>query len=190
MASPHRIADLEVVGYATVLKDTILPSPVAPIFRVKSDPARIVFPPYHFADGQVWNATESEPQELKSLADKGEITVFETALPASPGLDLWVDQEHQPHYEIRAKARETLRRIALDHIQKAREAFKQGQYEQANRYCGVALSADDRLVDALAIKAAICRARNDLHGERVMQKMAAPSISTDAFQQLMKGIVN
>lgn len=186
MAGPRNILDLEVIGYATVLKDTMLPSPVPPVFRLRSDQDRILFPPYHFADGCVWNATEGDPHDLKRLRENDEVTLFDHAYSAQPDFDMWIDLERQPHYEPRAQARETLRNIARENIQTARQAFAAGEFEEADRFCGVALSADDRLVESLAIKAAICRKRNDPTGERVMEKLASHTMTSEAFQQLIK----
>ena len=185
MAGPRNILDLEVIGYATVLKDTMLPSPVPPVFRLRSDPDRILFPPYHFADGGVWNATEGSPHDLKRLRENDEVTLFDHPYPAQPDFDMWIDLQRQPHYEPRAQARETLRNIARENIQKARQAFAVGEFEEADRFCGVALSADDRLVESLAIKAALCRKRNDPTGERVMEKLASHTMTSEAFQQLV-----
>jgi len=37
MATPWNLDDLEIVGYADVLKETVLPSVVPPVFRLKTD---------------------------------------------------------------------------------------------------------------------------------------------------------
>jgi hypothetical protein len=42
MATPRLITDLDIVGYATVLKDTMVPSIVPPVFRLKADPSCIL----------------------------------------------------------------------------------------------------------------------------------------------------
>ena len=174
------------IGYATVLKDTMLPSPVPPVFRLRSDPDRILFPPYHFADGCVWNATEGDPHDLKRLGENDEVTLFDHPYPAQPDFDMWIDLQRQPHYEPRAQARETLRNIARENIHKASRALVEGDLTEADRFCGVALSADDRLVEALAIKAAICIKNNDATGARVMEKLASHTMTSEAFQQLIK----
>lgn len=176
MAAPRQITDLGVVGYATVLKDTMVPSVVPPVFRLKTDPSCILFPPYAFSGGSVWNATEASPHDLERLAERNEITRFERPFPAQGDFELWVDQKMAAHYEPRAKADEALRSIANDSIRDAREAFAGGNQAEADRLCGVALSADDRLVEALAIKAAIRRQRRDAAGERVMGKLASRAL--------------
>jgi len=189
MAAPRQITDLGVVGYATVLKDTMVPSVVPPVFRLKTDPSCILFPPYAFSGGSVWNATEASPHDLERLAENSEITRFETSLLAQPGYELWVDQKMEAHYEPRAKADETLRSIANDSIRGAREAFARGDRVEADRLCGVALSADDRLVEALAIKAAIRRQKKDAAGERVMVKLASRTLGPQAFGRLVRDCI-
>jgi len=185
MAAPRQITDLQIVGYATVLKDTMVPSIVPPVFRLKADPSCILFPPYAFSGGCVWNATEASPDDLERLAESNEIMRFETPVPAQPDIELWVDQKMEAQYEPRAKADETLRSIANDSIQRARQAFAGGKQAEADRLCGVALSADDRLVEALAIKAAIRRQRKDAAGERVMRKLASGTLGSEAFELLV-----
>jgi hypothetical protein len=176
MAPPRQITDLEIVGYAAVLKETMVPSIVPPVFRLKDAPSCILFPPYAFAGGSVWNATEASPHDLERLAENSEITRFETPLPAQPDFELWVDEKMEAHYAPRAKAHETLRSIANESIEHAREAFAGGNQAEADHLCGVALSADDRLVEALAIKAAIRRQKKDTAGERVMGNLASRAL--------------
>jgi hypothetical protein len=137
----------------------------------------------------VWNATEASTHDLERLAENSEITLFEKPFPAQRDFDLWVDQEMEPHYEPHATAQETLRSIANDSIQDAREAFAHGKRAEADRLCGVALSADDRLVEALAIKAAIRRQQQDTAGERVMAKLASRTLGPEAFERLVSDCV-
>ena len=189
MSTPRQITDLEIVGYATVLKDTMVPSIVPPVFRLKADASRILFPPYTFAAGSVWNATEASTHDLERLAENREITRFEKPFPAQRDFELWVDQKMEPHYRPHAKAHETLRSIANDSIQHARGAFAKGDQAGADRLCGIALSADDRLIEALAIKAAIRRQKQDAAGERVMAKLASRTLGPEAFERLVSDCV-
>lgn len=186
MGAPRQMTDLEIVGYATALDETMVPSVVPPVFRVKAEPSRILFPPYTFSGGSVWNATEGNEHDLKELAEDGEITRFAEPEPSQPDFELWVDQGMAPHYEPRALAEETLRGIAEESIRQARGAFAKGDYAGADRLCGVALSADDRLVEALAIKAAVCRQHGDSVGERVMAKLASTSLGPKGFESLVE----
>jgi hypothetical protein len=97
MATPWNLDDLEIVGYADVLKETVLPSVVPPVFRLKADSQRVFLPPYSFNAGFLCNATEVLQPELEELRDSREITLFDNAFPARAGFELWVDQSFKWH---------------------------------------------------------------------------------------------
>lgn len=188
MAAPRPITDLEVIGYADALTEAMVPSVVPPLFRVRKEPQRVIFPPFTFANGVVWEATEGDEHDLKKLANDGEITLFEKPfpVPAQWDFELWLDQRMEPHYEPRCQADDTLRSIAEANIQQAKAAFVRGDYAEADRLCGAALAADDRLVEALAIMAAVCRRKQDPTGEADMAALAAGTLSAEAFTSLVE----
>jgi hypothetical protein len=185
MTSPVPINELEIIGYATALKETMLPSVVPPVFRFKANPSRAFLPPYAFHGDQLWNAVEVGLPELQSLAEGGEITVFTDGFPAQVGFELWVDPSFQRHYQPRSQAHDALRAIAWDQIKKAEEALQRNAFADAERYCGVALSADDRLVEPLAIRASIQRARRDSAGERMFFRLASGLMTEAGFAKLV-----
>jgi hypothetical protein len=185
MDAPRQIGDLEIIGYANVLKETMVPSVVPPIFRVKAEPACIVFPPYTFSNGAVCNATEGTQHDLERLRCADDITLFDEPIPARLDFDLWVDQAMAAHYEPRGKVRVTLKTIATESIRKARQALAEGKLPEADRLAGAALSANDHLVEPLAIMAAVCRVRGDPTGEEVMVDLASGSLSAEAFGSLV-----
>jgi len=188
MKPPVPIDGLEVVGYATVLLDTMLPSVVPPVFRLKGKPDEAFVPPFLLNEGYLWNATALSASELAALQRKGEITLFPgEPFPARHDFELWVDQDRKLHYEPRAEAQAALLAIAKDHIQKAEQALKEGRAEDAERFSGIALCADDRLIEPLAIKAALRRARDDATGEELMAKLAAPRVTKGAFRRMVDG---
>ncbi|MDP3000886.1 MAG: hypothetical protein Q8N47_25610 [Bryobacterales bacterium] len=179
--------DLEIIGYAEVLRETMLPSVVPPVFRLKADHQRALLPPYSFNAGFVCNATEVPAQELDALRDAHEITLFDDALPAQPGYELWVDQGFAYHYERRDQADANLGRIAAASIGQAEAALKAWNLEEAERLAGVAISADDRRVEPLAIKAAIRRREGNATGESLMADLAAPVLAERLFSLLVDG---
>ena len=185
MPSPWHVNELEIVGYAEVLKETMLPSVVPPAFRLRTDPGRALLPPYSFSGGYLCNATEVAPPELAALRDAREITLFDNPFPAQPGHELWVDQRFAWHYEPRAQVDKTLGQIATDSIRQAGAALKEGKLREAERLCGVAISADDTRVEPLAIKAAIRRMQGNTTGESVMAELAAPVLDERSFTQLV-----
>jgi hypothetical protein len=185
MASPWSVDDLEIAGYSNVLKAGMLPSVVPPVFRLKSDPNRVFLPPYSFNAGFLCNATEVSQSELEELSESNEITLFDRVLPAQAGFELWIDEEPQPHYEPSGEAHGELSRIATAAIKDAQESLQRGRLDEAERLAGVAISADDKRVEPLAIKAAIRRARGKHAGERLMAELAAPTLEERLFKLLV-----
>jgi hypothetical protein len=187
MPSPHSVDDLEIVGYANVLSETMLPSVVPPVFRLKADPDRAFLPPYSFNAGFLCNATEVPASELDELRDAGEITLFGGVSPARREFELWVDQSFHWHYQSFDEARRELGRIASEAIKQATDALREGDLPRAERLAGVAISADDRRVEPLAIKAAVRRSRGNPLGERLMAELAARVAGEESFRILVDG---
>lgn len=185
MATPWNLDDLEIVGYADVLKETMLPSVVPPVFRLKTDAQRAFLPPYSFNAGFLCNATEVPRSELEELRDSREITLFDNAFPARAGFELWVDQSFQWHYQRLDEVKRKLRAIAEEAIRNAEDALRRDDRQQAERLSGVAISADDRRVEPLAIKAAIRRIQRNSTGERLMAELAAPVMEERLFKLLV-----
>ena len=185
MSVPIHVNQLEILGYATVLEDTMLPSVVPPLFRLVADKNRNYVPPYCFSGDYLCNSTEIDSGELAALVARGEVTLFDAPRAASGGFELWIDREFKPHYELRIRAHKVLRDIAMENIELAAAALASGKYNEAERFCGVALSADDRLVEPLAIEAAIRRLQLDTTGERMLTRVAAPLMSERAFSRLV-----
>jgi hypothetical protein len=185
MRPPWNLDDLEIVGYADVLKETMLPGVVPPVFRLKADAQRTLLPPYHLNAGFLYNATEIPRSELEELSGSREITLFDDAFPAHAGFELWVDESFQCHYQPLDEAERELRRIADEAIRNAEDAVRRGDRQQAERLSGVAISADDRRVQPLAIKAAIRRFDENKAGEQLMAELAAPVLDERSFNVLV-----
>ena len=185
MEPPWNLDDLEIVGYADVLKETMLPSVVPPVFRLKADAQRTLLPPYSFNAGFLYNATEIPRSELEDLSGSREITLFDDAFPAHAGFELWVDESFQWHYQPLDEAKRHLRDIADKAIRSAEGALRRDDLRQAERLSGVAISADDRRVEPLAIKAAIRRIDKNRTGEQLMAELAAPILDERLFNLLV-----
>jgi hypothetical protein len=122
---------------------------------------------------------------LEELRDSREITLFDNAFPARAGFELWVDQSFQWHYQRLDEVKRKLRAIAEEAIRNAEDALRKGDLQQAERLSGVAISADDRRVEPLAIKAAICRIQRNSTGEQLMAELAAPVLEERLFNLLV-----
>lgn len=185
MANSLRLSELEITGYATVLKETMLPAVVPPVFRLIGDAERAFLPPYSLNAGCLCDATVVGLAELETLRNYGELTLFDEVIPASQGFELWVDLDFAWHYEERVSVERTLQSIANRNIAYAEQALRSGELEEAKRHCGIALSANDRMIDPLAIKAALHAAKDDAAGLRMTQKLAAKMVSAGAFNTLV-----
>ena len=185
MPTPWNVDDLEIVGYANVLEETMLPSVVPPVFRLKADPTRALLPPYSFNAGFLCNATEVWQSELEAFRDSREITLFDCAFSAHTDFELWMDRASQWRYQPRDEVNRELSRIAAEEIRNAEGALQRGDLQQADRYSSVAISADDKRVEPLAIKAAIRRAQGNKAGERLMAELAAPVLEERLFKLLV-----
>ena len=144
-----------------------------------------LLPPYHLNAGFLYNATEIPRSELEELGGSREITLFDDSFPAHAGFELWVDQSFKWHYQPLDEAKQELRRIADRAIQIAEDALRKGDLRQAERLSGVAISADDRRVEPLAIKAAIRRIQENKTGEQLMAELAAPVLDERSFGVLV-----
>lgn len=170
-------------GYANVLNENMRPSVVAPVFSLRSDPARLFVPPYSFHAGFVINATEIDRPELQDLLDRGSITLLNSPLEARREFELWVDEQGKIRYEPWGKTRTLLAEIAERHLDEARRRFAQGEWEEADRLAGVAFAADDRQVTPLVIKAAVRRRQGKPIA--LMAELAKRSVSLDLFAEMV-----
>lgn len=185
MRPSWNVADLEIVGYANVFRETMLPTVAPPVFRFKADATMALLPPYHLNGALVYNATTVSQTELEELRDALEITLFDVPFPAQADHELWIDQSFQPHYQHSAEAHGELGCIATEAIGRAEEALRQGNLPEAERLSGIAISADDRRVEPLAINAAISRLNRDAPGERLMAELAASTLEARLFKMLV-----
>jgi len=188
MNETFAVTGLQIVGYANRLEETMLPRVVPPIFRATAGPERVLMPPYVIRFGTVYNAVEVTPAELEAMRRDGKVTVIEGSLQAKPDHELWIATDWQVNYEPVPIAAGKLREIALQNIRDASAAIQKGDFELAHRHCEVAISADDRMVDPLAISAAIARRENDKGTVRLMEKLAEGLlIAPDGFEMIVKG---
>lgn len=186
MPEMHPIAALEIVGYANRLAPSMYPAVVPPVFRVRGA-ERILLPAFVIRGGFVCDATEREAGDLTALNEACEITLFAAPRDARPDFELWIDEAGHDHYEPIPEASATLRRIAEGRIASALGAFRSGDHAAAKEHCRVAICADDRLVEPLAIRAAIARREKDRGAERLMEKLASGRVSPLGFGVFVKG---
>lgn len=185
MADTCNLEALEIVGYAETLSAGMLPTVVAPVFRCVDDLAKYFLPPFHIHQGLLCGAACLSPDEVEALVDDHRITLLNAPFPARSGYELWIDQDLHARYQPAEEAELALKEIASTHIREADAALKAGNLEQAARLAAIALSADDRRIEPLAIRAAVFRLRKEETGVSVLQRMAQHALEPRLFQMLV-----
>lgn len=172
---PLDVSSLEIIGYADVLTEDLRPAVVPPVFRRRDAPFSILVPPYTFNNGRyVCDATEISPAELDTLESRREVTRLPSVFAAARDHELWIGRTGDVHYEPRREARRHLEAIAKEAIEKARRAFVSRIFDEAERESSIAILADHRSLDALAIKIAVATARGNDSEKRVLLGLAQP----------------
>jgi len=183
MTQSHRIETLEVIGYATRLTEHMVPTIVPPIFHLKSDPDRVVYPPFQIYQGCVKEAMEIPREELAALEDRGELVLLPEPLAARDGFELWVDENMEAHYQDQLEVTEGLVLVFQRAVEAARLALERGNLEEADQLASRALSANDCHVEPYAIKAAINRHQGSEAAVKVMARMASKMYDSALFEK-------
>ncbi|MDZ4799368.1 MAG: hypothetical protein SGI92_14485 [Bryobacteraceae bacterium] len=179
------VSDLEVIGYGNVLTSTMLPSVEPPVYRFRDDPDQILVPPFSLHGNLVIGATIISGQEAETLACRGDMTLFESSFAAQPGFLLWIDLSGNARYELRRVAEAELGRIADDALAKAEHELLR-DLDAAEHWSGVALSADDRRIEPVALKAAVLIRRGDHTSAEYLATLLPPSATRRTFEKLVQ----
>ena len=182
MVSPQNISDLEVVGYANVLKETMLPAVMAPVFRLKLDSNRLFVPPFSMRAGYLCDATELSVAEMDHLRDAGEVTLLESGFQARIDFELWIDQAWNVRYQPIVDAKRELSQISIKAIAAAETALGAGDIDLAERLSSTAGAADHRRLAPFALKAAIRVHQGKQSHARLMAKLVSNMVSEDEFR--------
>lgn len=187
--SEINLKELDIIGYANVLDARSVPHVVAPIFRFRAEHDRLVFPPYRIAGPVVLKATMGSGSDLRSAIASGKATALAKPISARDDHELWINQRMNPQYEPALQAEETLRGIAKKAISEARAALREGRLDEADRFAGTAMAADDRLAEPVVIKAAVYRLRNDEDGLHAMRILAKRDSTPDGFDMAVETLM-
>ena len=189
MTEKFLIENLDVVGYATRLLETMVPAIVSPIFalRGKND---VVFPPFTIYQGFVRDGALSTQRELQALARKGEVTLVGESLAARDGYELWVDLELRPQYAPMADVRAELQKIAETHHKAAEDALVKQNLESVERHASIAGCADSRQFWPYALKAALRQRQGKEAAVRVMKRLAEGLCSPMVFDSVAQAYLD
>lgn len=189
------LTNLSIIGYATKLLKTMLPTIVSPIFSLNTAKQTILFPPFQIVEGKVIEGTLSNMKEFKSLITKQSITAINNPLSAQKNYELWVDEDFCTHYASIEVVNKTLNTFAKASIIKAEKALKDKDFERAIYLSNKALVAGKYLCKAIAIKASIAHYQHKHTKVKVLVKMLGKNI-TDIqcfnlyFKQYLAAISN
>jgi len=182
--------NLDIVGYAELLDKTLVPHVVPPIYRLRDDPDKLLFPPFHLAGPEVIGAAVGSQAQMDQFVSEGRTTRLDQPIAALADHELWIDQEMQPRYESFYVAKKMLRAIAEDKAGQARRLLLQGDHQKAEEAANTALGADDRLVAPFVIKAAIALQRGEKEDAESLKQTAMVNFTAGTFDRLLKGLLS
>lgn len=186
MGEPQRIDAMEIVGYADVLTDEMLPSVVPPVYRLRADANRLFVPPYHENGGALYNATEIDSADFANMAVTGDVTGITTApFPARAGHELWIDEGFAYRYEPAESALANLTDIYNREFANAKAALVRHDFVAAEAHARKATRADDRHYEPFILRAAIFRLRRDTKGEELMARLIETKLAKGDFRVLL-----
>ena len=148
---------LMVIGYANVLNKSMLPSIVPAIFKLQASTVddQYFVPPYYLHGSNLCSPTSITREELQELQQAQKITLIANHHDARNGFSLWIDLDQTDHYELNSKAQERLQEIAQAAVKRAQKALQMKHFENASAEAAIAISADPRMIEPLAIEATV-----------------------------------
>ncbi len=185
-----KLDGLNILGYAESLGDRLVPHIVPPVYQLRDDPDKLLFPPFRLAGAEVLGGSIGTQAQMDQFVREGKCTRTDKPILARPDHELWIDQNMQPRYEPFDVAENTLRQIAEDEAERGRQLCVQGEFEQAEKAANTALAADDRLVDPLVIKAAIARRQGNKAKAEGLGRTAMVVSTRGTFDQLLKALLS
>jgi hypothetical protein len=181
-----KLKDLDVIGYSDTPAQGMLPIVVPPVYGLRADPGVVFVPPY-MSDGVfVYGSNRISREEAEDLQRKEEIVLFEKSFPAQSVHTLWLDQSLVPRYMPTSEAYEIHKQIADKHIDMAEQALREGDLVAAEKYACVAICADQKRIEPVAIQCVIRRKENDVEGEKLMAKLVSPYLKAELFALLVE----
>ena len=174
-------SELQIVGYANVLRDDMLPSIVAPIFKTKDGPLLFILPPLTTYGGvvvgietrdqkMVWNDQNTRIEEIEPLIDH----------------ELWIDTDRKVHYEPIPVARLNLDKIGDEALEKAKHWLNIGNFIVSLHNTNAANVAYSGLkMEPFAITVVIARIMKDIKQEKLSTKLAEGLGTSQEFFELV-----
>ncbi len=173
---------LEVIGYADRLGKAFVPQRVPPIFRVKTNPDRLVLPPFRIENERVAYTVDGFQSDLDRAVRRRQATRLDESFAALPDHRLWIDESFAPHYEPASIVEETLRLLANKRVREAQTALAEGRLGKAERLAQAAISADDTCLNAILVKGLVHQLRGDHDSVEILGEIAGAIAPGTDFQ--------
>ncbi|MBK8727751.1 MAG: hypothetical protein IPL96_17365 [Holophagaceae bacterium] len=189
------LSQLEIVGYADVLRAGTIPRRVAPIFRYIEDKtlidarARGVFPPFRLIDEFVLNGTVAPMSDLEAGISAHRATRLGAPIPACPSSLLWIDENLIPHYGPHKEVNADLQAQARERYKLAKTKFLLGQYDAARSLARWACAADPRLWLALALQAAMRQLESKPAEVELLEDYASEYVDASDFHSWIELLI-
>jgi len=181
--------DLEIVGYAEVLNERLVPHVVPPIYRRRDDRGKLLFPPFRLAGDVVVGGMAGTREDLSHFIADGRATDIDPPIRAQADHELWIDQGMRPRYEPFDAADGHLREIATGALNRARQLLIKKDLAGAEREADMAMAADDRLADPFALKAAVAKLRGRDDDVESLRQIATVDCTPAAFDALLADLL-
>lgn len=187
MPEYYDLTDLKVVGSDDRLSDEMVPMVVSPIFHLTD--GKYLLAPYTIEGGVVYGGQVIPESRFQQLLEAESLTELPSPLQAHPDFDLWVDQEGEVQYEPMGEVSAKLKSIANDCVAEAKDMLLKGEHDGADILCRRAFRANERLVDALVIRALVA----DLKGEAaryrpILEKLIEDLVTPALFQVMVEDL--
>jgi hypothetical protein len=145
----------------------------------------IFAPPFTTFNGVIQGGFPCLQRELDEWAQRGKVTLIEPALPARTDYEVWVDEAMRPHYGPIKEVWEFLNAFCDNCIKEGTKALRNGDFEKADHYAGLALCANDRRVESLAIRYIVRGYQGKGTSLKVIKRLVAEG-RTEEFEGLVK----
>lgn len=131
--TPIHLDDLDVIGFSSVIEKPTLPRVLAPIFRDRTAPDVVIFPPLSIKDGKVIGGHIGNQAELNEFAEKGKVTCLHETLPfpARRYFDLWVDSDGTVVYTAKKVREKAFADLYIKHSWAAWADLVKKKYDEA-----------------------------------------------------------
>lgn len=148
------LLNLDIIGFASTLEKPTLPRILAPVFRDRDEPDRVLLPPFTVIGDEVFNAVASTMAEFEDMVVAEKLTSLTETIPGQVGHDLWVDTEGEIGYDLKAQVKKAFEEIFTTHLARAGKHFAEKDYAIACQHADIARAVKPSHIDPLVIRAA------------------------------------